>query len=94
MFLNGNDSSAQILEIVQIAIENIEKYGSIFKVWMGPKLTMTIGVVEDVEIILNSPDCLEKAFFYKFFDCNKGLISAPGKNDNVQLCFPFVSEFI
>lgn len=50
-----------------------------FKVWIGPKLILTVGYPKDVEKVLSAQGSLEKAFFYSFFECNKGLISSPGQ---------------
>lgn len=48
------------------------------RLWLGPKLVIIIGKAEDMQIILNSANCLEKTYVYKFFEKNVGLFSAPG----------------
>lgn len=46
--------------------------------WLGPQLIVIIGKAEDMQTILNSPNCLEKTYVYKFFEKNVGLFTAPG----------------
>lgn len=48
------------------------------RLWFGPKLVIVIGKAEDMQTILNSPNCLEKTYVYKFLEKNVGLFSAPG----------------
>lgn len=48
------------------------------RLWLGPKLVIVIGKAEDMQKILNSPNCLEKTYVYKFLEKNVGLFSAPG----------------
>lgn len=52
-------------------------YHSPAKMWFGPLLVILIDNPEDLQVVLNSPDCLEKASIYKFFNCPLGLFEAP-----------------
>lgn len=48
------------------------------RLWFGHKLVIVIGKAEDMQSILNSANCLEKTYVYKFLEKNVGLFSAPG----------------
>ncbi|EAT35039.1 AAEL012766-PA [Aedes aegypti] len=63
----------------QFAILNdiTKTYPSPCRAWLGPKLFVFIDNPEDMQVILNSPNCLEKADLYRFFRCEKGLFSSP-----------------
>ncbi|XP_065082895.1 uncharacterized protein LOC135705214 [Ochlerotatus camptorhynchus] len=63
----------------QFAIINdiTKTYPSPCRAWLGPKLFVFIDNPEDMQVILNSPNCLEKADVYRFFRCEKGLFSSP-----------------
>ncbi|XP_052890475.1 probable cytochrome P450 313b1 [Anopheles moucheti] len=52
-------------------------YQSPCRVWLGPKLFVFIDNADDLQTVLNSPHCLEKADVYRFFQCETGLFSAP-----------------
>ncbi|KXJ83621.1 hypothetical protein RP20_CCG003848 [Aedes albopictus] len=63
----------------QFAILNdiTKTYPSPCRAWLGPKLFVFIDNPEDMQVVLNSPNCLEKADLYRFFRCEKGLFSSP-----------------
>jgi cytochrome P450 len=52
----------------------------IWRIWIGPKLTLYINSPECLQVVLNSPHCLKKpGFFYDTFDYVKhGLVLANG----------------
>uniref|UniRef100_A0A182JFN9 Uncharacterized protein n=1 Tax=Anopheles atroparvus TaxID=41427 RepID=A0A182JFN9_ANOAO len=52
-------------------------YRSPCRVWLGPQLFVFIDNATDLQTVLNSPNCLEKADVYRFFQCELGLFSAP-----------------
>lgn len=54
-----------------------KQYPSPCRAWLGPKFLVFIDNPEDLQVVLNSPNCLEKAFVYRFFRCETGLFSAP-----------------
>lgn len=50
--------------------------------WLGNTLIIIISSPEDMQIVLNSPYCLEKPFLYEFMDPdNNGLFLAKGTLD-------------
>ncbi|KFB52028.1 AGAP002196-PA-like protein [Anopheles sinensis] len=51
-------------------------YSSPCRIWLGPQLFVYIDNATDLQIVLNSPNCLEKADVYRFFQCELGLFSA------------------
>lgn len=44
--------------------------------WLGPVLFIFINKPDLIKEVLNSPDCLEKSFTYKFLRLDKGLLAA------------------
>ncbi|XP_062557032.1 uncharacterized protein LOC134221879 [Armigeres subalbatus] len=63
----------------QFAILNdiTKTYPSPCRAWLGPKMFVFIDNPEDMQVVLNSTNCLEKADLYRFFRCEKGLFSSP-----------------
>lgn len=52
-------------------------YGSPAKFWYGPaSLVVMIDMPEDIKLVLNSENCLNKAPFYNFLNTGKALIAA------------------
>ena len=49
------------------------------KFWLGPVLFVFINEPNLVRQVLNSQDCLEKSFTYKFLRLDKGLLAAKRK---------------
>jgi cytochrome P450 len=80
----------KLISIVGVALKNCghEKmlnylislndiYGSPVKFWLGPtNLVVIIDSPEDMKLILNSENCLDKASFYNFVNAGKALIAA------------------
>ncbi|XP_038113070.1 cytochrome P450 4c21 isoform X2 [Culex quinquefasciatus] len=60
-------------EIVKRAFEACDR---ITKAWAGPKLFLLTSHPDLIQQLLNSPDCLEKPFLYKFAGFGKGLFTA------------------
>ncbi|XP_062535698.1 cytochrome P450 4C1-like [Armigeres subalbatus] len=52
-------------------------YPSPCRFWLGPKLFVFIDNAEDIQIVLNSPNCLEKAEPYRFIRSVRGLFTSP-----------------
>lgn len=63
---------------MKVFIEFTEELPTPSRLWFGPTLVIIIGKAEDMQIVLNSANCLEKTYVYKFLDKNVGLFSAPG----------------
>lgn len=55
---------------------------------LGPKFIMVIDKPEDIEIVLNSKNCMEKGDLYKFLNRGVSLFAAPGKLINFFFNFP------
>lgn len=72
MFL-GRDGQSIFNEIQK----QLTIYQSPAKMWSGPLLIVLIDNPEDLQVVLTSPHCLEKASIYKFFGCSQGLFAAP-----------------
>jgi len=70
---NVGDNFQKILKIAK-------QYASPVRVWVGPKLYLYIDRPEQVQAILNSPNCLEKEKVYKFLTIlgGDGLITSDG----------------
>lgn len=60
------------------ASEFFMKYGSPFRVWMGPELWIGTNDPKDIEIILNSPTCLQRNPFLRIVEIlGNGLVTSP-----------------
>lgn len=70
----GKDNDA----ILQVIDELLDKYKSPAKAWFGHMLVLLVDSPEDLKIVLNSPNCLQKAYPYNFLGVSKGLMAAPG----------------
>lgn len=46
--------------------------------WLGPKCFLVIDHPDDVQVVMNSKDCIEKGDLYRFFNRGVGLFAAPG----------------
>ncbi|XP_050069636.1 probable cytochrome P450 313b1 [Anopheles maculipalpis] len=69
----GKSTEEQFRCILDIS----QSYQSPCRIWLGPKLFVFIDNADDLQIVLNSANCLEKADVYRFFQCETGLFSAP-----------------
>lgn len=56
----------------------LDKYeqNSLIRFWLGPALFIFVNEPKLIELVLSSPKCLEKSFFYKFLRLDKGLLSS------------------
>lgn len=71
LFFNKTDE--QICDLIQ---KWLKEYPSPAKIWLGPMLALLIDDPNDLQIVLNSPSCLEKAKPYTFFGYSMGLFSS------------------
>ena len=57
------------------------KYGKndMTRFWLGPVLFIFVNEPSLIKQVLNSPDCIEKSFTYKFLRLEKGLLAAKRK---------------
>lgn len=78
-------------EIMKESLEFVNSLKTPFYCWFGANLCLILSDPVDVEIVLNSKDCIDKAKAYKFFYRN-GLFTAPGEK-NKYLNFFFWSIF-
>uniref|UniRef100_A0A182NMT9 Uncharacterized protein n=1 Tax=Anopheles dirus TaxID=7168 RepID=A0A182NMT9_9DIPT len=69
----GKSTAEQFRCVLDIS----KTYRSPCRVWLGPKLFVFIDNADDLQVVLNSQHCLEKADVYRFFQCETGLFSAP-----------------
>lgn len=76
--LNKLNAYTHPTDIMDILVEVTSELPTPSRLWFGPKLVIVVGKAEDMKIVLNSPNCLEKAYVYQFFLKNVGLFSAPG----------------
>lgn len=62
-------------------IDMWKEYGTILKLWLGPKLVVFISDPRDIEIILSSHVHIDKAAEYSFFKpwLGDGLLISTGK---------------
>ena len=74
MYLNKDEA-----EIYQAVTTYNKKCGSVCtKQWLGPELFVLLSDPDDIQTVLNSPNSLDKAEFYKFFKCFYGLFTCDG----------------
>ena len=52
--------------------------GDIVRVWLGPKCFIIVNSAENLQIVANSPDCLEKSEIYRLIPIVNGLVTAKG----------------
>lgn len=71
LFFNKN--CEQVFDQIQ---KLLQKFQSPAKIWFGPVLALLIDDPDDLQVVLNSGDCLEKSYVYSFFGCDKGLFAA------------------
>jgi len=62
----------------------LEKYEhhEMTRFWLGPALFIIVNDPKLIEVVLHSPKCVEKSFFYKFLRLDKGLLAAKRKLNN------------
>ncbi|CAO1416686.1 unnamed protein product [Diamesa tonsa] len=67
-------------EVYEAVTTYNKKCGSVCsKIWLGPELLVILSDPDDVQTILNSPNSMEKADFYDFFQCTFGLFTSAVK---------------
>nr|QOL02379.1 cytochrome P450 4g15-like protein [Glyphodes pyloalis] len=73
----GKNSS----EIMALAMEFAQRFSSVTRVWLGPKLYIFLTEPDDVEVILNSHVHIDKAEDYKYFEpwLGEGLLISSGE---------------
>lgn len=75
MYLFFNKGNDKVLDVID---EILQKYKSPAKAWFGPMLVLLVDSPDDLKIVLNSQNCLQKAYPYDFLGVSKGLMAAPG----------------
>lgn len=75
MYLFFGKDNESVLPVID---DLLNKYKSPAKAWLGPMLILLMDSPEDLKIVLNSPNCLQKAYPYNFLGVSKGLMAAPG----------------
>ncbi|CAO1364516.1 unnamed protein product [Diamesa serratosioi] len=65
-------------DILKVLIRLSANYGSPCKVWLGPVCFVIIERPEDMQLVLNSQNCIDKSHVYQFFGARKGLIVSGG----------------
>lgn len=73
LFKSGN------LNMYDINIKLSNSFENIAKAWIGLILTVFLDQPDDAQTILNSRDCLDRPYFYRFLANGDGLITANGK---------------
>lgn len=63
-------------ECFHIGVDFCKKMQSPGKFWFGTSLVLLVDEPEDIQTILNSPNCLAKPYVFNFFNLKKGLLSA------------------
>lgn len=52
---------------VRYFADRMERYGKPFRMWLGTKFIVVVTQPEDIQIILNDANCMQKSEFYRFF---------------------------
>ncbi|KAG5324382.1 C4G15 protein, partial [Acromyrmex heyeri] len=68
-------------DFLNVCIKFAETYPSPFRIWIGPKLIITIYEPNQIKIILQNRHCLNKSLVYKCLEpiFGMGLVTAPGE---------------
>lgn len=67
-----------LIELFNIVMKLSKEGGDIVRVWLGPKCFVILNSVEDLQIVANSADCLEKSKVYRLIPVRNGLVTAKG----------------
>lgn len=59
---------AQKRSNIEIVLELYEKYGSIFRIWIGNKVIFVLSDPDDIEVFLSSTKHIDKSFSYRLLD--------------------------
>uniref|UniRef100_A0A182X361 Uncharacterized protein n=1 Tax=Anopheles quadriannulatus TaxID=34691 RepID=A0A182X361_ANOQN len=70
LFLGSDEHTFSVIN------ELFHKYGSFFKLSLGPKTFLCLSDPELIQQALTSSACQDKAFFYRFMELDYGLISS------------------
>lgn len=63
----------------EVATQISNSYERLGKAWLGPMfVTICIDHPDDLQTILNSKDCLDKSYMYRFMPAGDGLLTANG----------------
>jgi cytochrome P450 len=63
--------------VFKFVMELTDLFGSPVKFWYGPSsLVVIVDTPQDMKVVLNSEDCLDKAQFYEFLNIGKALLVA------------------
>lgn len=65
-------------DILKVLIDLPKVYESPCKMWLGPMCFVIVANPEDMQLVLNSPNCIDKSLIYQFFGARKGLIVSGG----------------
>lgn len=68
----GKNTAQLFTDIVQF----IKTFNTPTKSWIGPILTITLDKPADIKIVLQSPMCLDKPYFYRFLPSTVGILTA------------------
>lgn len=66
-------------KVFQILADVSKEYTSPARAWLGPELLILANTPEAMQIILNSPHCLDKSRLYDVLLLKKGLLTANGE---------------
>ncbi|GBP96009.1 Cytochrome P450 4g15 [Eumeta japonica] len=69
------------IDIVQLGLQHVEKYGSVIRAWFGSRLIVFLMEPRDVEVILSSQIHIDKSAEYQFFEpwLGEGLLISSGE---------------
>lgn len=76
MYLFMGKDNEQVLQVID---KLLDEFQSPAKAWFGPMLVLLIDSPVDLKIVLNSQNCMQKAYPYEFLGVSKGLMAAPGE---------------
>ncbi|KAJ6644468.1 Cytochrome P450 4c21 [Pseudolycoriella hygida] len=74
---NFNSVDDKCSELLDEFLKMCTKLSSPFRLWFGQYLVVFVDKAEDMKIILNSENCIEKSFIYRFFQQDVALFTAP-----------------
>lgn len=70
----GSDHTKAFRNLTNLA----KDYETPTKIWYGPYCAIILDNAKDLQVVLTSPKCMDKAVVYKFIGLRKGLIVAGG----------------
>ncbi|XP_055541948.1 cytochrome P450 4C1-like [Wyeomyia smithii] len=63
-------------ELFDYMLQHLHTIETPVRAWLGPTLFVFFDRPEHIAVILNSPSCVKRSYYYKFFRFEKGLLSA------------------